>query len=245
MRTIAEPAYRKPGLHGLLHQVLLRARADDQQLHAGGPIWMTQRVQHQIDAVPARQAAEKRNKWIAGPVDRPEQVGVGAVRNHGDAIVRELAGEPLRKLLGDWKQLIRHPVLRAIKPAHEASHRRQPRMTDDDVELDPVDLLCDHASKETRPSGHWPRQRMCADVKHIVAVKLQDRPRNDRRIDNDPLDRPTGTALTCRLGRKQVDAPTEPAQIVDDFVDVDMARLPLVRDIKREIGEPELRRLRH
>jgi hypothetical protein len=26
---------------------------------------------------------------------------------------------------------------------------------------------------------------------------------------------------------------------------VDMARLPLVRDIKREIGEPELRRLRH
>src|SRR6202011_5817790 len=105
-----------------------------------------------------------------------------------DAIVRELAGEPLRQLLGDRKQLIGHPVLRTIEPTHETPHRRQPRMTDDDVELDPVDLLRNHAPSEARPCGHRPRERMCTDVEHVIARQLQYGPRNDRRIDDNTLD---------------------------------------------------------
>jgi hypothetical protein len=115
----------------------------------------------------------------------------------------------------------------------------------DDVELDAVDLLGNDEVLQACRERHRPREEMRAHVKHVIAPK----PRNDARHDAGVFQRPrrnrsrrTGGG---RLRRVEIDPPAETAQIVDDLADVDMARLPLVGNVEREIGEPALRRVWH
>jgi hypothetical protein len=132
----------------------------------------------------------------------------------------------------------RAPILRHVEPAQQRPQRAKPRAADDEIQLGTVDLLDQHAALERRRHRDRPGERVSAHIEHVVvrepAQRLPRRPEIFVRL------RDGGARLIRRAGprREQVDAPAEPPQIVDDLMDVDVARLSLVRQVEREIGEP-------
>src|SRR4051812_8316275 len=127
IRPIAETADGSAAFLRGQHVRLLFAGADDDELDRLWPARMAHRIDHQVDAVPAGQAAEEYDKGFWRMTrQRSKQHRVGSIGNNGNGPFYAFAAQPLRELACDRQKVSRAQPLRTIEPGNQARRRLEP-----------------------------------------------------------------------------------------------------------------------
>src|SRR6516162_1809493 len=156
---------------------LLSASSDDDYLDTRRPCRTAHGINHQINAVPSGEAAEKHDKRPGGGRCKwVEQRRVGSVRNDRYWTLYAFLPQPARQLARYRQNMIAAMPLRPVEPCDEAGARFEPRIGNNDIDVWTIDLLKDHEPMPARGESDRPGEKMCPNIDGIVLAERQQRP---------------------------------------------------------------------